>query len=155
MGTGTATAKTIRTHIKLSPMLANAFFVLSAYARKAVERALQPSSISSIDNSGATGPLSNNIENTPKAAQPPPPAELDVMLPKVCEALVLVTQCIVTITLEADQQQHKQDQEVDTPTSEPSLKDFFNETRSSGLGLVECLIGKYTSFLVFRRFMST
>jgi ataxin-10 len=68
------------------------------------------------------------------------------MLPKVCEALVLVAQCIVTIILGADEPKHTQDQGV---KAEYNLKTFFNETRSSDRGLVESLIGACSFALAF------
>ncbi|GLB41722.1 putative spinocerebellar ataxia type 10 protein domain containing protein [Lyophyllum shimeji] len=133
--TGPATAKTIKIHRKLSPMLAKCFLDLSAYARQAVERALRPpdqTTPSSIVEVPA------DEQSTPKPVHPGIPAELDVMLPKVCEALVLVTQCVVTITLEADQTKVDQNQDM---TAEPDLKAFFNETRSpDDGGVVESLI---------------
>ncbi|RDB23860.1 Ataxin-10 [Hypsizygus marmoreus] len=128
--TSPATPGIIKVHAKLSPMLAQCFFDLSAYARKAVEKALGPP----------------DQRSAPTDAQPPPPAELDVMLPKVCEALVLVTQCIVTITLEADQAKDHQTQDL---TSEQDLKAFFNEAHSSDGGLVESLIDLLRLFDLF------
>lgn len=138
--TSAATAKTIKIHKKMSPMFAQCFFDLSKYARLAVERALRPDQPSAFPS-----PILNSYPDnpsTPKSTQPLPPAELDVMLPKVCEALVLVTQCIVTITLEAEQKDHNQNQDL---TVEPDLKAFFNETRSPDGGLVESLIGKFVN----------
>jgi ataxin-10 len=128
----------IKTHRKLSPMLAGCFFELSTYARLAVERALvlPPSTASVSDPSAGISAIES--EGAQESTQPSPPAELDVMLPKVCEALVLVTQCIVTITLGADESEHTQEQGI---TSEYNLKTFFNERRSSDRGLVESLIG--------------
>lgn len=109
-------------------MLGNCFFEFSTYARSAVERALAPSDPSA----GLPAPDSASVQ---ESTQPLPPTELDIMLPKVCEALVLVTQCIITITLGADDVQNQ------GAESEYNLKTFFNETRSSDRGLVECLIG--------------
>lgn len=110
-------------------MLARCFFELLKYACSTAERALGqlPST------SSAGHPATNGPESVPIS----PPAELDVMLPKVCEALVLVTQCIITITLEADELKNTQDQGLDGN----NLKTFFNEARSSDRGLVESLIG--------------
>lgn len=118
-------------------MLASCFLELSTYARLAVERALvvPPSTASN----PSTGFSAIELENGQESSQPLPPADLDVMLPKVCEALVLVTQCIVTITLGADEPEHT-DQGV---KSEYNLKSFFNETRSNDRGLVESLIGVF------------
>ena len=111
-------------------MLASSFFELSTYAQQAVKRALTP------PVSQPPDPHSSLSADSAKSTQFIPPAELDVMLPKACEALVLLAQCIVTITLESDQQKHHEG-------SEPNLKAFFNETRSSGQGLAESLIGKF------------
>lgn len=124
----------LKTQRKISPMLASCFLELSTYARLAVERALvvPPSTASN----PSTGFSAIELENGQESSQPLPPADLDVMLPKVCEALVLVTQCIVTITLGADEPEHT-DQGV---KSEYNLKSFFNETRSNDRGLVESLI---------------
>jgi ataxin-10 len=124
----------MRTHRTLSPMLANCFFELSTYACLAVERALALPSTAS-DPSTAISVM--DPEGAQEAAQSSPPAELDVMLPKVCETLVLVTQCIVTVTLGADELEPTQER----GTSEYDLKTFFNERRSFNRGLVECLIG--------------
>ncbi|KAF8075063.1 spinocerebellar ataxia type 10 protein domain-containing protein [Lyophyllum atratum] len=122
-----ATAKTIKIHRKLSPMLAKCFLDLSAYARRAVERSLRPPGPSAASPSIVE--VQADDPSTPKPAQLDPPAELDVMLPKVCEALVLVTQ--------SDQAKVDQTQDI---ASEPDLKAFFNETRSSDGGVVEGLI---------------
>lgn len=64
-----------------------------------------------------------------------PPAELDALLPKVCEALVLVTQCIVTVCLEAE--------ENPAMSGRDKLKDNFNENQV--VGIVESLIGEASS----------
>jgi len=101
-------------------MLARSFFDLSTYALQAIKRALHPPDRTSIVVEGL------------------PPAVLDVMLPKVCEALVLVTQCIVTITLEADQTENFPNR----TGSESGLKTFFNQVHFSDIGLLESLLGE-------------
>jgi ataxin-10 len=119
-------------------MLAGGFFELSGYTRLAVRRALAlPASAASDPSSGLSDV---EFESAPESTQPFPPAELDVMLPKVCEALVLVTQCIITITLGADDAEHVHHH------SESDLGAFFNETRSSDQGLVESLIGAFIQY---------
>lgn len=57
------------------------------------------------------------------------------MLPKVCEALVLVAQCMITITLEPRST-------AAAPTGSPpdSPKAYFNTTRMDNRGLLESLI---------------
>ncbi|KAF7356868.1 Ataxin-10-like protein [Mycena venus] len=62
-----------------------------------------------------------------------PPSSLDVMLPKVSEALVLVTQCIVTITLESA------DMDAHAAVLEQNSQDFFNEATFADHGIVESL----------------
>ncbi|KAG6817540.1 hypothetical protein H0H87_007508 [Tephrocybe sp. NHM501043] len=132
MNTPTSDPQTIKIHRKLRPMLATCFLSLSAYARKAVQRAIRS------PNHLPRSPSSDDIlSDDPSTPNPLPPTELDVMLPKVCEALVLVTQCIVTITLEADAE--KVDASHDG-AQESDLKSFFNETRSSDGSIVESLI---------------
>jgi hypothetical protein len=62
-----------------------------------------------------------------------PPAELDLLLPKVCETLVLITQCIVTIVLT--------EEERDELSCE-SLKVAFSQAVSEkGQGFIESLVG--------------
>jgi len=62
------------------------------------------------------------------------------MLPKVCEALVLVTQCIVTIILASQGAQVSPDSEVG---SVDNLQDYFNNINNpDSIGLVENLIGE-------------
>lgn len=121
--------QTAQTHSNLSPMLSNIFFTLSAYAQQAIRRALGPSA------------LSNNTSPVQLSSDPPGPnpSELDVMLPKVCEALVLITQCIVTITLQAEEGRN-----IDSgfTATGPNWKDFFSESRRATQGFVETLIGK-------------
>jgi ataxin-10 len=63
------------------------------------------------------------------------------MLPKVSEALVLVTQCIVTVTLESPSE--SEDGEVRSAVLKQNSQDFFNEARSADQGMVESLTGKY------------
>ncbi|KAG5647901.1 hypothetical protein DXG03_007825 [Asterophora parasitica] len=133
------TPQTIKIHRNLSPLLATYFLDLSAYARKAVERALRPPASSASIVEVSESASSDDDPSTPEAFQPP--AELDVMLPKVCEALVLVTQCVVTITLEANSNWDR--------SLEPNLKAYFNGTRSSnGDGVVKSLIGDAPHFII-------
>lgn len=62
-----------------------------------------------------------------------PPTELDVLLPKVCEALVLIIQCIVTISAKM---------EDGMTSSGKTFQDIFNQSLSvDGQGLIESLVG--------------
>jgi len=118
-------SKMTKTHVRLCPMLAHLFFALSFYGQTAIRKSFHSFAPDSSSDLGG----SYNA-----------PAELDVMLPKVCEALVLVTQCIVTITLDARSQHHN-----GSPNSESSasssedLQLFFNQVHHEGVGMVETL----------------
>lgn len=112
---------------QLCPMLSEAFFRLAAYAQQAIRRALGPKSCGG-PSSALPGVVS--VDVTSEAIMLP--QELDLLLPKVCEALVLITQCIVTLALAAE----------DDDASNDELKIFFNDARSDrGEGLVESLLG--------------
>jgi ataxin-10 len=122
----------VQTHVALGPFLAKCFFSLSMYAQNAIRR--------SLGDSEPNHPTSSNRISSGQAASLP--AELDVMLPKVCEALVLVAQCTATISLEAAEQKMCQDRGDLSVASVANMKEFFIEaTSSSGQGLVESLIG--------------
>jgi len=115
-------------------MLSQTFFALTAYAQQAIRGALGPNA-SDGPSSGISGIV--NVDVTSEVTTPP--QNLDLLLPKVCEALVLITQCIVTITLEEEEKDHDNastDNEVD------KLRTFFYEARSEGGGgLIESLLG--------------
>lgn len=120
----------VQTHVALGPFLAKCFFSLSMYAQNAIRR--------SLGDSEPNHPTSSNQTSSGQIASLP--AELDVMLPKVCEALVLVAQCIATISLEAVEQKMCQDRGDLSVASVANMKEFFIEATSSGQGLVESLI---------------
>jgi ataxin-10 len=71
----------------------------------------------------------------------PIPKELDVMLPKVCEALVLVTQCIITVCLEAEEQQTRLEEGISTLVDFTNMKEYYIQKKHDGYGIVESLIG--------------
>ncbi|KAF9074916.1 spinocerebellar ataxia type 10 protein domain-containing protein [Rhodocollybia butyracea] len=106
-----ANSRIAKIDTELCPMLSNLFFSLSSYAQIAIRKSL------------GSEPNKSEAFN--------PPAELDVLLPKVCEALVLVTQCIVTIVLA------EQNPKAISPRD---FHAFFNQIRAEGLGLVEYLV---------------
>lgn len=113
-------------------MLSDIFFKLTAYAQHAIRRALGP-----------------NASDGPSFSSPaihvtvPPmlsPQELDLLLPKVCEALVLVSQCIITITVDEDDDDGLAEGEF------KGLRAFYNDARSErGEGLLESLLGQCAS----------
>ncbi len=99
----------------------------------------RPDSASSAEPSpGLTSPT----EHTDAGAAPFP-QELDVMLPKACEALVLVAQCIITISLEAEEQQARLDEGTSTYASFTNMKGYYAHKQHDGEGLVESLIGTH------------
>ena len=63
------------------------------------------------------------------------------MLPKACEALVLVTQCIITLCLQAEEQEALLEDGLSDYTSFTNLKSYFIQKRRDGQGIVETLIG--------------
>lgn len=138
----------LQTHVSLGPFLTKRFFTLSLYAQTAMERALglKPKASSSSTSSAPPNPSqvggAGNGESSTASGQHGPPSELDVMLPKVCEAMVLVTQCVTTIALEAEEHQGKQRQAASAEEVISNMKDFFIDVRYSSQGLVENLIGK-------------
>ncbi|KAG1746702.1 spinocerebellar ataxia type 10 protein domain-containing protein [Suillus paluster] len=73
-------------HCDMCPMLSEIFFCLSSYSQSAIRRAIKPSN---------SEPLEGTNEH---------PQELDLLLPKTCEALVLAVQCIVKISLLSEEQ---------------------------------------------------
>lgn len=108
-------------YAKLERMLSKTFFSLSSYAQSSIQNSLQPSK---------PDPAASITSPNVTRAAFEPPSSLDVMLPKVSEGLVLVTQCIVTITLES--------LEIDAGLGQNS-QEFFNEARWADQGIIECL----------------
>ena len=106
-----------------------------------------PSSGSSEDTDYMTERLSSDSVRSVGSSSSSPsgpgsiPEELDVMLPKVCEALVLVTQCIITVCLEAEEQQTRVEEKVSTFTDFTNMKKYYIQKKHDGHGIVESLIG--------------
>ncbi|KAF4593301.1 hypothetical protein EYR38_009015 [Pleurotus pulmonarius] len=127
---------------KLCPMLSKGFFTKAVYTQHAIKRFLGEE----VQRDGnPTSIAQSPSENTGEA----PPIELDVMLPKVCEALVLITQCISTITLEPEERELSPIEEQEKAASSSALRsarsfatfrEYFNETRYADNGFVETLI---------------
>lgn len=85
----------------------------------------------------------NNMESPDTQIQTPGSLKsLDVMLPKVCEALVLVTQCMVTVAIEAEENAVRLGLQEDI-SPKTNMKSYLNEARTSGVGVAECLIGEF------------
>ncbi|KZT27840.1 hypothetical protein NEOLEDRAFT_1239988 [Neolentinus lepideus HHB14362 ss-1] len=93
-------------HSELTPFLLSTFSALSGYAQNAIHKALGPeaekkfpdaSKVSQNNSSDSSAPSdASSAEARQKSVQ-----ELDLLLPRVSEALVLVSQCLITITLAA------------------------------------------------------
>jgi hypothetical protein len=146
---------------ELAPLFSVIFFKLSGYANEAIRKSLNLGS-EKIDPEVPAG----------DSDDPGGLVELDVMLPKVCEALVLVTQCIVSITLPGQGKAEANieggggysgdgkgkegglvedgaeksgwvDEEDDEEVSRDDLRRVMNEAKGiQGIGLVEILIGE-------------
>ncbi|KAJ4000874.1 spinocerebellar ataxia type 10 protein domain-containing protein [Lentinula boryana] len=114
-----------KTHARLCPMLSSLFFSLSTYAQTAIRKSLR-SSVSDYKSDDTHSP----------------PAELDVLLPKVCEALVLTAQCIITIILAAHGSYHQGSptSSNSTASTHENIHAFFKEVYQEGLGLVENIV---------------
>jgi len=91
----------------------------------------------SVSSSSTTTSAKGSVSS---AVSLPPLNELDVMLPKVCEALVLITQCIITTCLEAEEQQIRLDEGISTFVTFTNMKNYFNRKERGDKGIVECLI---------------
>ena len=147
-------AEILKIHASLGSFLTKRFFSLSSYSQRSIARALgtQPTTTKRISPSEPMESASSRSESLPSASSTssifplPPPAELDAKLPKVCEALVLITQCIVTISLEAEEQRTLLQEGRSTLTSFKNMKEYFNEKKSADQGIVESLIGLYCFF---------
>ncbi|EPT01859.1 hypothetical protein FOMPIDRAFT_54085 [Fomitopsis schrenkii] len=101
-------------------MLIDTFFELAGYTQDAIRRAL-----GSADESQA-GSDAGDHATLPK--------ELDLLLPKVCEALVLVVQCLTTLAL-------SEPEESSPVAASGTVKATLAAVRSAGgEGLVESLI---------------
>lgn len=129
---------------ELGYIFADLFFSYSAFLHKAIRQ--------------FTGDVEDNNQSVgdselPGASSSPLLAStaLDLHMPAVCAALVLVVQCIVSMSLSEDvevnvspepEQEHGSDSERSTPKS--NLKSFLLSVTSpdSKEGLIECLIGE-------------
>lgn len=105
------------------PLLTTKFFELSGYVCLSIRNTLDASP-SLTTNSVAT--------ITDDTAETPPLQKLDVLLPKVCQTIVLVTQCLCTLSLGNER--------IDERTAERSKRHMIDAT-SQGTGLIESLIG--------------
>ncbi|KAF9648887.1 hypothetical protein BDM02DRAFT_3095712 [Thelephora ganbajun] len=111
---------------QLCPMIASTFFDLGEYNINAIDRAL---------SFGHIYPAPAQTSEAPLAA-----GELDMLLPSVCEALVLMTQCLITFALTSE------DEDFDFPPGD-NPKDFLNAaTVEEGVGMPEVIISLLQRF---------
>ncbi|PSS31029.1 hypothetical protein PHLCEN_2v2442 [Hermanssonia centrifuga] len=97
-------------------------------------------------NDKPTDGASRPSEDGHPAAEPRPLEELDLLLPKICEALVLVSQCLISLTLYSEERFSAAGtcagKEPKLRRFEEHLKDYVNDSMSpAGEGSIECLIG--------------
>jgi len=137
-------------------MIASTFFDLGEYTINAIDRAV-PNILSPVSappplspSSSGTGSSMSPILTPPdlpfghvypaptQALEAPPTAgELDILLPSVCEALVLMTQCLITFALTSE------DEEFDFPSGD-NPKDFLNAAMvEEGVGIPEMIISTF------------
>ncbi|TFY56661.1 hypothetical protein EVJ58_g7503 [Rhodofomes roseus] len=113
-------------------MLIDTFFDLAGYAQEAIRRALG----SADDSQAAPSNVEEDapLNDTGGDSMLPPPKELDLLLPKVSEALVLVSQCLTTLALASNEAATSSD-------GSWKVKATLAAARSaSGEGLVESLV---------------
>lgn len=117
-------------HTDLCPELSTIFLRLSSYAQHSIERAVAKPAV---NETTADAAEVNGVDALPR--------ELNVLLPQVCEALVLLAQCISSMTL----------QSVDMAAEEragESLQAIVNrqchvEPDGTVQGTVESIVGKH------------
>ncbi|KAI0731287.1 spinocerebellar ataxia type 10 protein domain-containing protein [Earliella scabrosa] len=150
-------------HGSLCDWLTWNFLAMSTYVQSSLRRTLGSQGPFSPDQLGSK-PLNGEREaipmseaatatmsmNTPRASSQadgtPPLLELDLLLAKVCEALVLVTQCLTTIALRAEEAAESLPTSASTnvvtaSAASPSPRAIMVEAATTtGQGLVECLI---------------
>ncbi|KDR80569.1 hypothetical protein GALMADRAFT_135707 [Galerina marginata CBS 339.88] len=145
----------LKTHETLGSFLGKRFFILSDYAQQAMQRSLgmmpttrggepngdEAKEARTSSDSVSLGTSGSGSGSSSSSGSPPAfPQELDVMLPKVCEALVLITQCIITICLEAVEQQMRLEEGISTVMSFTNMKNYFIMKKHADVGVVESLI---------------
>ncbi|KAF9078191.1 spinocerebellar ataxia type 10 protein domain-containing protein [Rhodocollybia butyracea] len=118
----------MRIHSRLSLMMPKLFFSLSFHAQT-VMRSNRDDGPSDFAPDIASSPLESNI-----------PVEF-VSLHKVCEALVLVTQCIVKLVLDAQNNHGSSNSGSTSSKNELDVVTFFHQVHVEGISLTECIVG--------------
>ncbi|KAI0629173.1 spinocerebellar ataxia type 10 protein domain-containing protein [Trametes polyzona] len=128
----------------LFDVLTRAFFALSTHVQDAIQRAIGPGRVPPAQVEGGSYPPPGSGHGS-DSSEPPPLQNLDLLLPKVCEALVLVSQCLTTVALRAEEAAGQQPGGSVSPLEEAGAQATPKEllvaaTNESGQGLVESLI---------------
>ena len=105
------------------------FFELSSYARSSIRHSIGPVG-------KATGSeVAHTVDATPSQVTQVPLQDLDMLLPKVCEALVLITQCLCTMVLAQDETS------IIFVQSKRTKAALSKSTSDQGTGFIEDIIG--------------
>ena len=141
---------------QLCPMIASTFFDLGEYSINAIDKAVPDISSSPSYPPPLSPSSSGTVSSTPPIQTPSEPSfahiysapaqspeaplasgELDMLLPSVCEALVLMTQCLTTFALTSE------DDEFSFPPGD-NPKDFLNAAMvEEGVGIPEMIISTF------------
>lgn len=145
-------------------MVTTAFFTLTSYTQSAIQRAIgsdksrnsQGEATAQQDQGKASHGGVHTGRSTHNRLDDKPLEELDLLLPKVCEALVLVTQCLISLALLSEERLNSsansvQESNGSTGSADTHLKDYINGAQAQGKRSVETLIGtSYVEILVWR-----
>lgn len=171
-------SEVVELHWNLTPILASIFLTLSNYGRQSLYRSVGSSNFTAGSpttqlhtsprssksgglpaNSSTASPLPVEANLTsPTIGQSPEvsiPFELDVLLPKVCEAIVIVTQCITTISLQSEDHRESYLHSIPGKSHLDRYipKDYYNLTTLDGEGFAEHIIG--TSWFTMKSIVIT
>ena len=141
-----------RQHLsQLCQLIVEQFFSLADYTQQSIQRALGSyKSRSAPLNSKISGGASVHPPTAATKSAAHPLEELDLLLPKVCEALVLVTQCLISLALFSEEGRNSRNvllhPEGGPAISVVNFREFVNSAFSvQGPGFIECLVGSYST----------
>ncbi|TFK89174.1 hypothetical protein K466DRAFT_487334 [Polyporus arcularius HHB13444] len=129
----------------LLDMLTETWMSLATYAQGALKRALgegesTPPSEGSTETMSMNPPRVSDQGNQESGTAASQLHEIDLLLPKVCEALVLVTQCLTTIALRAEEAGSTRPTSAGGLASPSPRTVMVAASTSTGQGFVECLV---------------
>lgn len=144
-------ADIFRIHSSLSSFLARRFFTLSEYAQREIHKSLGMTPIASnrhrvfsresSDFVQSARSSSSESESSTEQGSAMKLQQINMMLPMVCEALVLVTQCILTLCLEAEYQRARVENGSSTYDNFTNMQEYYNRKEYQESGMVESVIG--------------